>query len=397
MSSPQLRELPPYSRQTARYFSGRRELSLPDPDGTKRMTIPQMEPWFGEEETTAVSEYMRSGGWLMEFNKTREFESMIAVYTGAAHCVVTNNGTISLTLAALACGIQGGDDVIVPNYTMIASPNSVVMFGANPIFVDVEPETLCLDIERTRAALGPKTRAIMLVTANGRYPKAGIEPFVRLAEERGLILIEDAAQSLGSKFPDGRHIGRAGKVGSFSFSVPKVISTGQGGCVITDDEVVAERIRRLKDFGRVAGATDLHDSIGYNFKFTDLQACIGIEQMKKLDQRIERKKQILRRYQRGLDGVKLVKFFEQNLPDTAPWFIDVLCEKRDELQIHLKEKGIGTRVMYPPINQQEAYRRPGSYPVSELVGEKGLWLPSASQLSDGQIDSVCEAIRLFYS
>jgi perosamine synthetase len=360
------------------------------------MNIPQMEPWFGDEEATAVCEYMRSGGWLMEFRKTREFESMIAAYTGAAHCIVTNNGTVSLTLAALACGIQAGDDVIVPNYTMIASPNSVLMFGANPMFVDVEPDTLCLDIEKTKAALTPKTRAIMLVTANGRYPKAGIESFVRLAEEHRLILIEDAAQSLGSKFPDGRHIGRAGKVGSFSFSVPKVISTGQGGCVITDDDAVADRLHRLKDFGRAAGATDFHDSIGYNFKFTDLQACIGIEQMKKLDGRIERKKQILRRYQRGLDGVKSVRFFEQDLTNTAPWFIDLLCERRDELHVHLKEKGIGTRVMYPPINRQKAYNRPGSYPISELVGEKGLWLPSASQLSDDQIETVCQAISLFY-
>ena len=358
--------------------------------------IPQMEPSFGEEEATAVGEYMRSGGWLTEFSKTREFESMIAAHTGAAHCIVTNNGTVSLTLAALACGLQSGDEVIIPNYTMIASPNSVIMFGADPVFVDVEPETLCLDVDKTKAALTPKTRAIMLVSANGRYPKAGIEAFVRLARERGLILIEDAAQSLGSRFPDGCHIGRAGKVGSFSFSTSKIITTGQGGCLITDDDEVADRLRRLKDFGRAAGGTDVHDSIGYNFKFTDLQACVGIEQMKKLDVRIERKKQILLRYQQALEGVKSVKFFEQDLKNTTPWFIDILCERRGQLQAHLKQKGIGTRVMYPPINRQKAYHRPGCFPVSELVGEKGLWLPSSSQLNDEQIDGVCNAIEQFY-
>jgi perosamine synthetase len=358
--------------------------------------IPQMQPWFGEEEATAVHDYMRSGGWLMEFRKTREFESMIAAFTGASHCIVTNNGTISLTLAALACGVQAGDDVIVPNYTMIATSNSVCMFGANPIFVDVEPETLCLEIEKTKAALTRKTRAIMLVTANGRYPKVGIEKFVHLADEHGLCLIEDAAQSLGSKFPDGRHMGRAGKVGSFSFSVPKVITTGQGGCLITDDDDVAERLRRLKDFGRATGGTDIHDSIGYNFKFTDLQACVGIEQMKKLDWRIARKKHVLLRYQEGLDGVKDVKFFEQDLDNTTPWFIDVLCERRDELQVHLKDRGIGTRAMYPPINSQKAYQRAGSYPVSELVGEKGLWLPSSSRLTDTQIDRVSASVKQFY-
>lgn len=359
--------------------------------------IPQMEPSFGEEEASAVCDYMRSGGWLMEYHKTREFESMVAAYTGAAHCVVTNNGTVSLTLAALACGVQAGDEVVVPNYTMIASANSMFMLGANPIFVDVEPESLCLDFDKTKAALTAKTRAIVLVSANGRYPKAGIEPFVRLAKDRGLSLIEDAAQSLGSRFPDGRHIGRAGKVGSFSFSTSKVISTGQGGCLITDDHEVANRLRRLKDFGRAAGGHDVHDSIGYNFKFTDLQACVGIEQMKKLDGRIERKKRILLRYQEGLARVKSIRFFAQDLKNTTPWFIDVLCERRDQLQMHLKDQGIGTRVMYPPINSQKAYQRRGSYPVSELVGDKGLWLPSSVELTDTQIDSVCDAIRNFYN
>jgi perosamine synthetase len=359
--------------------------------------IPQIEPWFGEEETTAVCEYMRSGGWLMEFRKTREFERMIAAYTGAAHCVVTNNGTISLTLAALACGLQAGDDVIVPNYTMIASANSMFMLGANPVFVDVEPETLCLDIDKTKAALTPKTRAIILVSPNGRYPKAGIEPFVRLVKEHGLILIEDAAQSLGSRFPDGRHIGRAGTVGSLSFAISKIVSTGQGGCLITDDDELADRLRQLKDFGRAVGGNDVHDSIGYNFKFTDLQACVGIEQMKKLDQRIERKKQILFRYQQALEGIKSVKFFEQDLKNTTPWFIDVLCERRGRLQVYLQQRGIGTRVMYPPINRQKAYHRPGFFPVSELVGEKGLWLPSSPQLNDEQIDEICNAITQFYA
>ena len=361
------------------------------------MTIPQMEPWLGEEEAAAVNDYMRSGGWLMEHDKTRKFESIIADYTGASHCIVTVNGTVSLTLAALACDVKAGDEVIVPNYTMIATANSALLLGARPIFVDVEPETLCLDINQTEAALTTKTRAIMLVTANGRYPKAGIEAFVDLADRYGLALIEDAAQSLGSHYPDGRHIGSVGKVGSFSFSVPKVITTGQGGCLITNDGELAERLRKLKDFGRAAGGADIHQSIGYNFKFTDLQACVGIEQMKKLDWRIERKKQILVKYQQTLRAVESVKFFEQDLVNTTPWFIDILCERRSDLQEYLKQKGIGTRIMYPPVNKQQAYQRVGHHPVSELVGRQGLWLPSSSQLTDQQIEAVCDAIVKFYS
>jgi len=356
-----------------------------------------MEPWLGEEEAAAVNDYMRSGGWLMEHDKTRKFESIIADYTGASHCIVTVNGTVSLTLAALACDVKAGDEVIVPNYTMIATANSALLLGARPIFVDVEPETLCLDINQTAAALTPKTRAIMLVTANGRYPKAGIEAFVDLADRYGLALIEDAAQSLGSHYPDGRHIGSVGKVGSFSFSVPKIITTGQGGCLITNDGELAERLRKLKDFGRAAGGTDIHESIGYNFKFTDLQACVGIEQMKKLDWRIKRKKEILVKYRQALCAVGSVKFFEQDLVNTTPWFIDVLCERRADLQEHLKLRGIGTRAMYPPVNKQQAYQRLGEHPVSELVGQQGLWLPSSSQLTDQQIETVCDSVAEFYN
>jgi perosamine synthetase len=280
---------------------------------------------------------------------------------------------------------------------MIATANSVVMLGAKPVFVDVDPKTLCLDINQTEAALTGKTRAIMLVAANGRYPRGGIEAFVDLADKHGLALIEDAAQSLGSRFPDGRHIGSVGKVGCFSFSVPKIITTGQGGCLITNDDGIAQRLRMLKDFGRTAGGTDIHQSIGYNFKFTDLQACVGLEQMKKLDWRIKRKKAILLKYQQALGMIQSVIFFEQDPIHTTPWFIDVLCERRAELQEHLKKNGIGTRVMYSPINRQEAYQRAGYHPVSELVGKQGLWLPSSSQLTDEQIEHVCKSIAEFYN
>ncbi len=359
--------------------------------------IMQMRPLFGAEESRAVSEYMEEGGFLTEFKRTEQFERMIAEYTGAKHCIVVNNGTISLTLAALAVGVTAGDEVIVPNYTMIATPNSVLMFGAKPVFVDVERDTLCLDLELVRAAITPRTKAIMFVSANGRYPASGIAAFEALAKAHGLVLIEDAAQSLGSFYPDGRHVGRAGAVGSFSFSAPKIISTGQGGALITDDDDVAFRLRRLKDFGRSGGGNDVHDSIGYNFKFTEMQAAVGIEQMKKLAPRVVRKKEIWTRYAEGLAGIPQVQLFAHDLERTAPWFMDTLVERRAELIDHLKSRQIGTRVMYPPINRQKAYQVPGVHPVSDLVGEKGLWLPSAVQLTDDEIARICGAIREFYA
>ena len=363
----------------------------------KNKFIPQMEPWFGEEERIVLDNYMKSGGWLTEFKQTRKFEEMICEYTGVKHSILVNNGTISLTLAALACGLKNGDEVIVPNYTMIATPNSIKLFGAKPVFVDVEYETLCLDIDLVKKAISQKTKAIMLVSANGRYPKSGVEKFENLAKEKNLILVEDSAQSLGSFYPNGRHIGTVGLVGSFSFSTPKVISTGQGGAIITNNDDIAYKVKRLKDFGRSSGGNDIHDTIGWNFKFTDLQAVVGIEQMKKLQWRVDRKKEILKRYQKNLKDIQQIKFFEQDLKNTTPWFIDVLVEKREQLQNYLKENGIGTRVMYPPINKQKAYQIPGKYPISELVGQKGLWLPSASQLINEEIDYITYKIKKFYN
>ena len=360
--------------------------------------IPQMIPWFGDEEANAMDAYMRSGGFLMEFKQTQEFEQRIAEYTGAKHAIVVNNGTISLTMAGIVCGLTAGDDVLVPNYTMIATPNSIKMIGCNPVFVDVCEKTLCMDLENAKKSITPKTKAIMLVNANGRYPKEGIDEWVKFASDNNLVLIEDSAQALGSFYPDGRHMGTVGDVGSFSFSVPKVISTGQGGALVTNDDELAGKIRKLKDFGRSGGGNDIHDTIGWNFKFTDMQAVVGNEQMKKLPSRVERKKEMLKRYQNNLADVSQVSFFETDFENTTPWFIDIMVsEKREELIDHLKQNGVGSRVMYPPINEQDCYKVAGNHPISQAVGKNGLWLPSSGQLTDTEIDKVCDTIKQFYN
>jgi len=270
----------------------------------KVILINQMEPWHGKEEKGAILNYLNSGGWLTEFKKTEEFEKMICEYTGAKYCSVLPNGTITLYLALIALGIKKGDEVIVPNYTMMATPNAVLMAGAKPVLVDVD-DSLCLDVALVERAITPKTKAIMHVSINGRAGQLG--RLVNLCKKRNLHLIEDAAQSLGS-FYKGKHLGRHGIIGSFSFSAPKIITTGQGGAIITDNQSLFKKIEKLKDFGRVESGVDLHDEIGWNYKFTDLQAVLGIEQMKKLDWRVKRKKQIYDLYKKLLKDVKEVKF-----------------------------------------------------------------------------------------
>ena len=362
---------------------------------TKMQFINQMEPWFGLEETEALNKYMSEGGWITEFKKTFEFQDLIKAYTGAKHCFVVNNGTISLTVMAMAAGIKPGDEVLVPNYTMIATPNSLKLFGAEPKFIDVDPKTLCISLDEIKKNITSKTKAVFLMNANGRYP-IDIDEIISFCDDNNLILLEDSAQALGSFYSDGIHQGRKGIAGSFSFSAPKIISTGQGGAIITDDDNLAHNVSRLKDFGRSGGGNDVHEMIGFNFKFTDIQAVIGIAQMSKLDWRVRRMKDIYIRYYENLSHIEEIQFFDQDLQNTTPWFIDVKAENRNGLMNSLKENHIGSRVMYPPINKQEAYNLNGEYIVSNEVGEKGLWLPSSSRLSDEQIDYICDKIIKFY-
>ena len=214
---------------------------------------------------------------------------------------------------------------------------------------------------------------------------------------RGIHLLEDSAQGLGSFYPSGQHIGTIGIMGSFSFSVPKIITTGQGGAIVTNNAYFAAKLRKIKDFGRTRGGIDLHDSFGLNFKFTDIQAVIGLVQLQKLEERVSLKKKIWETYRDNLKEVKQIELFKHDLINTSPWFIDAVVENREGLMTFLSENGITTRVMYPPINKQAVFGLPGLYPVSDFVGSHGLWFPSFSQLSLAQIDFICETIMEFYS
>jgi len=362
---------------------------------TKR--INQMEPWIGEEEKRAMMEYLDSGGWLTEFRKTREFEKLIADYAGSRYASVVNNGTISLVIALMALDIGNGTEVIVPDFTMIASANAVVLVGAKPVLVDIDPSNLCLDLEKAEAAIIPQTKAIMYVSINGR--SHDMNKVIALADKYHLHLLEDAAQSLGSRY-QGKHLGTFGEIGSFSFSFPKIITTGQGGALATDNEELFRKISLIKDFGRPPSGVDYHEIIGLNSKFTDLQAVIGVEQMKKLDWRAKRKKQIYQLYHDLLQNTQQIRFIDTNLEDCSPWFIDIVVDgegTREALAKFLDERGIGTRPFYPAIHTQPPYSHiSGDFENSENISQKGLWLPSASFLSDQDIERTCVEIKRFF-
>jgi len=277
---------------------------------------------------------------------------------------------------------------------MIATPNAVILAGAEPVLVDIDPKTLCLDAGLLEKAITPKTKAVFHVSMNGR--SGDLNELKTLCDKKGLALLEDAAQSLGS-FNKGRHLGTIGAIGSFSFSVPKIITTGQGGAVVTNDQSLHEKMLKLKDFGRLKGGADIHDEIGWNFKFTDLQAVFGIEQMKKLKSRTEKKKLIWRTYRKMLDGVGDIEFVETDLDEVTPWFVDVFVDDPEGLRAYLKERGIGARPVYPPLHSQKVFSHiKGDFKNADYVCGRGLWLPSSVFLEEPDIARVSGEIKRFF-
>tara|TARA_B100000902_G_C27315801_1_gene921219 strand:- start:2017 stop:4302 length:2286 start_codon:yes stop_codon:yes gene_type:complete len=356
--------------------------------------INQIEPSFDIKEINSIRELINSGSWLTEFKKTREFENLICKFTKSKFCHIVNNGTISLSIALMALGIKSNDNVIIPNITMIATPNSVKLIGANPIFSDIDKETLCLDINKVEDIIKQKEiKAVVHVSLNGRCND--IEKLVKICKANNIYLLEDSAQSLGS-FHNNKHLGTFGDIGSFSFSVPKIISTGQGGALITNNEELSNKIRKLKDFGRDKGGIDSHDVFGINSKFTDLQAVVGIEQMKKLKSRIIKKNEIWELYYKKLSKHENIHMIDYK-KESIPMFVDIFIDNPKYLKMYLEQYDIGSRLIYPNCNGQKVYSEFNnlSFPVSEYYAKRGLWLPSSLNLTEKDIDRICGHILDF--
>lgn len=351
--------------------------------------IPQIEPYFGQEEAKALTAYIKSGGWGTEHTKTRELETVIARFLGVKHVSMTTNGTEALLFALRAVGVSRGDEVIVPSLTMIATCNAVRALGAIPIFCDVN-DSLCLDWALAASEkLTPKTKAVVYVSLNGR--SQGLSDLIRDCYERGIPVVEDACQSFGSKH-QGHYLGTLGDIGCFSMSPHKIISTGQGGFIATNSTRLYDKFRSLKDFGRLEAGVDIHPEFGLNGKFTDFQACIGLEQMKRLHSRISSKKSIYQHYMDYLDGcVEMI----DNPSEVVPWFVDVYLDDALKLKNYLAHKNIQTRLMYPPCHSQPCYNEDLRLPVTEKASKRGLWLPSSPTLKKKEIELICRLIKAF--
>jgi perosamine synthetase len=343
-------------------------------------------------------------GWYTEASKTREFEKLFAEFIGAKYAVAVTSGMAALYVGVKALGIGPKDEIIVPDLTFVASPNSAEMAGAKPVLIDIEQTSLNLDISKLKNHLSKKTKAIMPVDFNGRSVK--IDKLKEFADRNNLLLIEDACHAIGS-FYGKFHTGTKSNIGVFSFSIPKIITTGQGGMIVTNDKNLYEKCLALKDFGRDMNAKkDMlkafnHNSIGYNFKFTEFQAAIGVAQIKKLTLRMLKKKQMFKLYKELLSPIKEIEFIDTNLESTTPWMIDIILKTkklRANLINYLIKKNIESRIFYPSIHSLKPYRHSDKkFPTSSNFSSRGLWLPSSISLSNEQIQLVCEEIRKFIS
>lgn len=350
----------------------------------------QMEPWFDDKEADAVYRYMKSGGWCGDFKMTRLLEQEVCNYTGAKHCCIVNNGTTALTIALMACGCKRNSVVVVPAYTMVASAYSASILGAKIVLADINPDTLNMTTASIEKALNRvKADFIMPVHINGRACPLPVYP---------ITVIEDACQAMGSRY-NGRHLGTNGKIGVLSFNSFKIISTGQGGILLTDDDDIFLKCKKIKDFGRSGGRGSKYEILGLNAKYTDLQAVIGIEQMKKLDDRVQRKKHMYKLYAELLKPVIHCIYPFKTDSECSPWYMDFLCNKRDQLIAFLSDREIETQPFYEPIHRLPYYEnqfKGQQFSQAEYVSKHGIWLPSSSFLEDEQIAFVCDAIKEFY-
>jgi perosamine synthetase len=353
--------------------------------------ILQSRPVFDEKEALACYHYLLEDNFVTEFKYTEQFEKELASFIGAKHCIATTSGNSAIILALMSLNLQPGDEVIVPNYTMIATINSVKMVGATPIIADVTPDTWTLSVESIKKNVTARTKAVLHVSLNNRH--CDITSIQKYCKEHCIILMEDAAQSLGC-FVHGKHFGTFGEMGCFSLSTPKIISTGQGGFIVTDNDELAKKIRMIKNFGRKDSGNDIFETFGINLKFTDLQAVLGLEQLKKVPARIKRLRDIFNLYYDNLKHV--CPILPPQSESWFPWFVDIFVTNRDELMLFLKNHNIQTRATYPEINKTPMYLSDNTLEHSHAVSSNGLFLPTHMKLTDNEIHYICKMITLFY-
>lgn len=374
---------------------------MPSASKSSARFVPVNAPLLSERAKQLVGECL-SSGWLSSAGPfVEQFEREFASYVGTSHGVAVSSGTAALHCALWAAGIGPGDEVIVPAFTMIASIFSVIHCGARPVFVDCERDAFNLDASLLEGLLTERTRAIMPVHLFG-HPCA-MDEVRAFARRHGLVIIEDAAQAHGATYK-GKRAGGLGDVGCFSFYANKIITTGEGGMLVTSDPAIAARARAFRDLCHAAERRFVHTHVGYNYRMTNIQAALGVGELGCIDDYLARKRAMAARYEQGLGDLPGL-----TLPATKPevenvfWMYAVLVDDaqfgigKDELRTRLKGRGIDTRDMFYSPAQQPALVKLlgelGHFPNTDRIAARGLYLPSGLALSDEDIDYVIAQVR----
>jgi dTDP-4-amino-4,6-dideoxygalactose transaminase len=355
--------------------------------------IPLSRPPVDDEIKKAVLAAMDSRQWILG-PQCKEFEKELASYVGVRHCALTSSATAGLWLTLQALGVKAGDEILVPSHTAFPTIEAICVAGATPVFVDVDAY-YTMDAADAASKVTPRTVGVVPVHLYGQPVDV---PAVRdLASRYGLWMLEDCAQAHGAAF-DGRIVGGFGRAAVFSFYPSKNLTVmGDGGAVVTDDDEIAARCRRLRDHGRLN--KDVHAEIGFNLRFNDIQASIGRVLLRRLDEMNERRRQLAERYAKGLAGLPLTLPSERPGARHVYHLYVVRTRRRAELAAFLKERGIQTGVHYPvPSHRQPAIERFASAPLAatERLVEEILTLPISAGHSDAEIDAVAVAVRAFF-
>jgi perosamine synthetase len=372
--------------------------------------IPVNEPLIGEKEIEYVLDCLRTG-WISSSGKYLEsFEEVWAEYCGMRYGIAVSNGTTALQVAAACLGLQHSDEVILPAFTIISCAQAVTYNGGIPVLVDSEPRTWCMDVTQLASRITPHTRAIMPVHIYG-HP-VDMDAVTSLAEQNGLLVIEDAAEAHGAEYlagrdssnPVWRRCGGLGDISIFSFYANKLVTTGEGGMVLTNDPVVAEHARSLRNLCFKRERRFYHTELGHNFRLTNLQAAIGLAQIERMPETIAKKRWIGASYRQRLKDIHGIQLpVEEPWARQVYWMYGVVLDESTgmdaiEFARRLLVEGIETRPFFLGMHEQPAFKDMGlfngeRYPVAERIARQGLYLPSGLTLTEDQIDVVCRTVE----
>lgn len=356
--------------------------------------IPISQPSITQVEISYVTKAITSG-WVSSLGEyIDKFEEEFATFCNTEYALATSSGTTALHLALLAIGVGVDDEVIVPDLTFIATANAVKYTGANPVFIDIDPENLCISPDLIEKAITPKTKAIIPVHLYG-HP-ADMDKIKVISKKYGLKVIEDAAEAHGAEY-NGNKVGGLGDIGTFSFYGNKIMTSGEGGMITTNDKFLYTRMRLLRDHAMSNQKRYWHNEVGYNYRMTNLQAALGVAQLGRIDELLAKKKEIFEWYRKRLKNVDGIRLNHQApWAKSAYWMVCLEIEgcnesRRNEFIENLKAKNIEARPYFYPVSDMPFYRKAHT-PITHIIYQRGVNLPSYFDITEEQVNYICTSL-----